>query len=29
MLVEFEEMMWTCWRTRHDIETFVESMLFD
>ena len=29
MLVEFEEKMWTFERTRNEIETFVESMLFD
>ena len=29
MLVEFEEKMWTFERTRSEIETFVESMLFD
>ena len=29
LLVEFEEKMWTFERTRNEIETFVESMLFD
>jgi benzoyl-CoA reductase/2-hydroxyglutaryl-CoA dehydratase subunit BcrC/BadD/HgdB len=29
MLVEFEEKQWTFERTRNEIETFVESMLFD
>ncbi len=29
MIVEFEEKMWTFERTRNEIETFVESMLFD
>jgi benzoyl-CoA reductase subunit C len=29
MLVEFEEKMWTFERTRNEIETFVESMLFE
>ncbi|HAM56978.1 MAG: hypothetical protein A2X51_06225 [Candidatus Rokubacteria bacterium GWC2_70_24] len=29
MLVEFEEKMWTFERTRNEIETFVESMMFD
>ncbi len=29
ILVEFEEKMWTFERTRNEIETFVESMLFD
>ncbi len=29
MLVEFEEKMWTFERTRNEVETFVESMLFD
>jgi benzoyl-CoA reductase subunit C len=29
MVVEFEEKMWTFERTRNEIETFVESMLFD
>jgi benzoyl-CoA reductase subunit C len=29
MLIEFEEKMWTFERTRNEIETFVESMLFD
>ena len=29
MLVEFEEKAWTFERTRNEIETFVESMLFD
>lgn len=29
MVVEFEEKMWTFERTRSEIETFVESMLFD
>jgi benzoyl-CoA reductase subunit C len=29
MLVEFEEKMWTFERTRNELETFVESMLFD
>jgi benzoyl-CoA reductase subunit C len=29
MLVEFEERMWTFERARNEIETFVESMLFD
>jgi benzoyl-CoA reductase subunit C len=29
LLVEFEEKMWTFERTRSEIETFVESMLFD
>jgi benzoyl-CoA reductase subunit C len=29
LLVEFEEKMWTFERTRTEIETFVESMLFD
>jgi benzoyl-CoA reductase subunit C len=29
MLVEFEEKMWTFERTRNEIETFVETMLFD
>ncbi|HEV8310291.1 MAG TPA: 2-hydroxyacyl-CoA dehydratase [Methylomirabilota bacterium] len=28
LLVEFEEKMWTFERTRNEIETFVESMLF-
>jgi hypothetical protein len=27
--VEFEEKMWTFERTRNEIETFVESMLFE
>jgi benzoyl-CoA reductase subunit C len=29
LLVEFEEKMWTFERTRNEIETFVESMLFE
>jgi benzoyl-CoA reductase subunit C len=29
MVVEFEEKMWTFERTRNEIETFVESMLFE
>jgi benzoyl-CoA reductase subunit C len=29
MIVEFEEKMWTFERTRNEIETFVESMLFE
>ncbi len=29
LIVEFEEKMWTFERTRNEIETFVESMLFD
>ena len=29
MIVEFEEKMWTFERTRNEIETFVESRLFD
>jgi benzoyl-CoA reductase subunit C len=29
LVVEFEEKMWTFERTRNEIETFVESMLFD
>ena len=29
MLVEYEEKMWTFERTRNEVETFVESMLFD
>jgi benzoyl-CoA reductase subunit C len=29
LLVEFEEKMWTFERTRNEVETFVESMLFD
>ncbi len=29
MIVEFEEKMWTFERARNEIETFVESMLFD
>jgi benzoyl-CoA reductase subunit C len=29
LLVEFEEKQWTFERTRNEIETFVESMLFD
>jgi benzoyl-CoA reductase subunit C len=29
LLIEFEEKMWTFERTRNEIETFVESMLFD
>lgn len=29
MLVEFEEKMWTFERTRGEVETFVESLLFD
>jgi benzoyl-CoA reductase subunit C len=29
LLVEFEEKMWTFERTRNEIETFVESLLFD
>ena len=29
LTVEFEEKMWTFERTRNEIETFVESMLFD
>jgi benzoyl-CoA reductase subunit C len=29
MTVEFEEKMWTFERTRNEIETFVESMLFE
>jgi benzoyl-CoA reductase subunit C len=29
LLFEFEEKMWTFERTRNEIETFVESMLFD
>jgi benzoyl-CoA reductase subunit C len=29
LLVEFEEKMWTFERTRNELETFVESMLFD
>ncbi len=29
VLVEFEEKMWTFERTRNEIETFVESMLFE
>ena len=29
LIVEFEEKMWTFERTRTEIETFVESMLFD
>ncbi|HET7876827.1 MAG TPA: 2-hydroxyacyl-CoA dehydratase [Methylomirabilota bacterium] len=29
ILVEYEEKMWTFERTRNEIETFVESMLFD
>jgi benzoyl-CoA reductase subunit C len=29
MIVEFEEKMWTFERTRNEIETFAESMLFD
>jgi len=29
ILVEFEEKMWTFERTRNEIETFVESMLFE
>ncbi|MBI3635792.1 MAG: 2-hydroxyacyl-CoA dehydratase [Candidatus Rokubacteria bacterium] len=29
MIVEFEEKMWTFERTRNELETFVESMLFD
>jgi benzoyl-CoA reductase subunit C len=29
LLVEFEEKMWTFERTRNEIETFVESRLFD
>jgi benzoyl-CoA reductase subunit C len=29
MLVEFEEKMWTFERTRNEIQTFVESLLFD
>ncbi len=29
LVVEFEEKMWTFERTRNELETFVESMLFD
>jgi benzoyl-CoA reductase subunit C len=29
LLIEFEEKMWTFERTRNEVETFVESMLFD
>lgn len=29
LMVEFEEKMWTFERTRNEVETFVESMLFD
>jgi benzoyl-CoA reductase subunit C len=29
LLVEFEEKMWTFERARNEVETFVESMLFD
>ncbi|MBI2469496.1 MAG: 2-hydroxyacyl-CoA dehydratase [Candidatus Rokubacteria bacterium] len=29
LLVEFEEKMWTFERTRNEVETFVESMLFE
>jgi benzoyl-CoA reductase subunit C len=29
LLVEFEEKMWTFERTRNEIETFVESLIFD
>jgi benzoyl-CoA reductase subunit C len=29
IVIEFEEKMWTFERTRNEIETFVESMLFD
>jgi benzoyl-CoA reductase subunit C len=29
LVLEFEEKMWTFERTRNEIETFVESMLFD
>jgi benzoyl-CoA reductase subunit C len=29
LLVEYEEKMWTFERTRNEVETFVESMLFD
>jgi benzoyl-CoA reductase subunit C len=29
LVIEFEEKMWTFERTRNELETFVESMLFD
>ncbi len=29
LLVEFEEKMWTFERTRNEVETFVESLLFE
>jgi len=29
LLIEFEEKMWTFERTRGEVETFVESLLFD
>jgi benzoyl-CoA reductase/2-hydroxyglutaryl-CoA dehydratase subunit BcrC/BadD/HgdB len=29
LVIEFEEKMWTFERARNELETFVESMLFD